>query len=238
MATPPTRVQLVQPAVGFLNTTTPKTTPSFDVVTGDLLIIQSFSEDVTTGLAAPTWTGTGTITQLESIANANDCTAYLYSLPVTATTTARTVSQARTSGSGMFSFIVTQWRDHGGVGVHSQAHLVSPSTGAPSLTLSGLTANSALQCGNSDWSASDGTTRTWRTVNGSAMTESLYARNTTNYAVYAAYTSDIGSLTSATVGLTAPSTQAYSLLGIEVLGTAGGAPAIPPLLTMQTRRSF
>jgi hypothetical protein len=136
----------------------------------------------------------------------------------------------------MYGFTVTQWRAHGGLGATNSAVLTSPTTGAPSVTVTLAAANSAVQCGNDDWSAGDGTTRTWRTVNGSPMTESLYARNTTNYAAYGAYSPDAGSGASAVVGLTVPSAQIYAIAAIEIKGVA--AAAIPPFLTMQTRRAY
>lgn len=245
MATPPTRVQLVQPTIGFLSTTTPKTTPAFDVQNGDLLVcIGQWESGWGTGLNAPTWTGTGTWTQrvvagtLGNPAGQNNSYVVIWTCAVTATTTARTVSLATFTAPAnplMYGFTLTQWRNHGGVGNSNSTALTSPATGAPSLALTLAGANSAVQCGNDDWAASDGTSRTWRTVNGSAMTESLYARNTTNYGAYGAYSPDAGTGGSVTVGLTAPSGQTYALAAIEILGT-GAAAAVPPILIMQPRR--
>jgi hypothetical protein len=120
----------------------------------------------------------------------------------------------------MWSFGVTVWRNHGGVGVTNKTNV---SGAAPSLTLAGCSANSAIVCGSDDWNAADGTTRTWRTVNGSAMSESLYFRNSVTYTVYSGYAGDVGSGGSITVGLTAPGSQKYSIVGVEVLAAGGGS---------------
>lgn len=218
MATPPTRVLDVTPAVGWTSTASPKTTPTFDVQTGDLLVYVAFSEDSSHPIGAPTWTGTGTWTLQQSVVVGNYCTAYLYTCAVTATATGRTVSAARTSGSGQFSFIVSVWRNHGGVGVSGKANVAS---GAPSLVLNAA-ANSALVAGNSDWNALDGASRTWRTVNGSPITESSYGHDPVHYTAYTGYRSDVGAAGNETVGLTAPAGQKYSIVGVEVLGTTGG----------------
>jgi hypothetical protein len=239
MATPPTRVQMVQPAVGFLSNASPKTTPTFDVQSGDLLVCIGQWEGAFNGTAvnAPTWTGTGTWTQrvtAGSLNNPNNSYVAIWSCDVTATATARTVSLTTLTGATTmdFGFTVTQWRAHGGVGVTNSTALVSPSTGTPSLSLT-TSDGSAVQCGNDDWSAQDGTSRVWRTVNGSAMTESLYARNTTNYAAYAAYAPDTGSAGTTTVGLTAPTGQTYAIAGIEILGTAGTTAPPDPYYVQQ-----
>jgi hypothetical protein len=105
MATPPTRVQLVQPAVGFLSTATPKTTPTFDVQSGDLLVsIAQWESGHTsaTAIPLPTWTGTGTWTQRVAAGAANTlnhAVVVIFTCDVTATATGVTVSQATLTGS-------------------------------------------------------------------------------------------------------------------------------------------
>jgi hypothetical protein len=53
--------------------------------------------------------------------------------------------------------------------------------------------------------------------------------------VYAGYSADTGSAGAQTVGLTAPAAQKYSIVGVEILGTAG-ASAYPFGLTTPTPR--
>lgn len=217
MATPPTRVLVATPAVGWSSSATPKTTPTFSVQAGDLLTLMAFGENGMMTVAPPTWTGSGAWTLLQSISLGSDwCTAYLYVCTVTATATGRTVSVAASGTMGQFSFIVTQWRNHGGVGLSGKAN----ASGAPSLPLA-LSANSAVAVGNSDWNAANGASRTWRTVNGSPIVESSYGGTVgSTYVVYTGYAPDAGAAGSETLGLTAPTGQKYSIVAVEVLGLA------------------
>ena len=216
--TPPTRVLAVQPAGGFGDTTTPKSSPTFDVVNGDLLVLQAFSEDSTVTLGTPTWDGTGTWTLQQSVVVSSYCTAYLFTCPVTATATGRTITVTQTGGlTRMWSFIASLWRNHGGLGVTGKANVTG---GLPTLTLP-VSAGSAVVCGNSDWAAVDGTTRTWNTVNGAAMTEAVYFRSAANYTMYTGYSIDTAGLLGGpeTLGLVAPAGQTYAIMGAEIKGT-------------------
>lgn len=219
MATPPTRVTYVTPTIGYGSATSPKTTPTFDVVAGDLITLIASTEDGATTISAPTTTGNITWTLRQSVAVTSYCTMYAYTGVVNATATGITVSVARAgTTTNYFSFGVTVWRNHGGVGVSGKAN----ASGAPSLALV-CSANSALVTGSDDWNATDGTTRAWRTVNGSAISESLYSFLTGHFTVYSGYVADAGAAATQTLGLTLPSTQKYSVVGVEVLGTAGGS---------------
>ena len=216
--TPPTRVLAVQPSGGFGDTTTPKSSPTFDVVNGDLLVLQAFSEDSTVTLGTPTWDGTGTWTLQQSVVVSSYCTAYLFTCPVTATATGRTITVTQTGGlTRMWSFIASLWRNHGGLGVTGKANVTG---GLPTLTLP-VGAGSAVVCGNSDWAAVDGTTRTWNTVNGAAMTEAVYFRSAANYTMYTGYSIDTAGLLGGpeTLGLVTPGGQTYAILGAEIKGT-------------------
>ena len=216
--TPPTRVLAVQPAGGFGDTSTPKSSPTFDVVAGDLLVLQAFTEDSTVTLGTPTWDGTGTWTLQQSVVVSSYCTAYLFTCPVTATATGRTITVTQTAGlTRMWSFIASLWRDHGGLGVTGKANVTG---GLPALTLP-ISAGSAVVCGNSDWAAVDGTTRTWNTVNGAAMTEAAYFRSAANYTMYTGYSIDTAGLLGGpeTLGLVTPGGQTYAILGAEIKGT-------------------
>lgn len=219
MATPPTRVSYSTPAVGYGDTSTPKTTPTFDVTNGDLLTVIASSENESVTLNTPTASGGSvTWTLRQSIVVTDYCSMYVWTGAVGATATGITVSVARATGSSQWSFGVTVWRNHGGVGSSAKTNV---SSGAPSLAIS-CSENSALAVGCDDWNAVDGTSRTWRTVNGSAITESLYFRNSATYTVYSGYRTDTGSAGSQTVGLSAPSGQKYSIVAVEVLGTSSG----------------
>ena len=65
MATAPTRVTSVQTV--YNTTTSPKTTPTFDVQAGDLIVIYGYTPIYETTLNTPTWTGTGSVTLRQSV---------------------------------------------------------------------------------------------------------------------------------------------------------------------------
>lgn len=216
----PTRVLGVTPSVGWASSATPKVSPAFDVQVGDLIVLLAFSENGNQALAVPTWTGAGAWVQQEVVQLGSQwCTAYAYTCTVTATQTARTISLARGSTPNQFSFYASLWRNHGGVGIHDQLN----DSGVPSLALAAAT-NSALVLGNSDWNAVDGTVRSWQEVNGSPIVETSYGGTAgSTYIAYTGYVSDSGAAGTKTVGLTAPAGQKYSIVGVEVLGIAGGS---------------
>jgi hypothetical protein len=119
---------------------------------------------------------------------------------------------------------VKVWRGSDGVGASSKTNV---SSGAPSLDLTTTQVNSAVQVANNDWNATDGASRTWRTVNSVTPTsgnglETNYFRDAARYTTYAAYYDDVGTAGTKTVGLSAPSGQKYSIVAIEIKGTAGG----------------
>lgn len=215
MATAPTRVSFIETA--YNTTTSPKATSSFDVQSGDLIVIYGYTPIYETTLNTPTWTGSGTVTLQQSVNVVSYASTYCWTINVTATQTGRTISCASAGTSFIWGFNATIWRNHGGIGVSNKA----TTTGAPSLALTG-SANSAMQVGVNDWNGINGSSRTWRTVNGSAMTEADYTYVTDAgsgyYTIYSGYSPDIGSASSKTLGLSAPSGQQYAIIGIEILG--------------------
>jgi hypothetical protein len=223
MATPPTRVTGFTPAVGWTSNASPKTSPTFDVAAGDLIVIIGFTENSTSTINVPTWTGTGAVTLRQSITVTNYCTAYLWTVDVTATATGRTISATRGGQADTWSFYGSVWRNHGGLGVTGKTNVAS---GAPALVLA-TAANSAIVCGNSDWTASSPTGRTWRSVNGAPMVETSQGGLAgTTYECYTGYTLDSGPAGNVTVGMLTPSAQKYSIVGAEILGTSSGSPAL------------
>jgi hypothetical protein len=131
--------------------------------------------------------------------------------------------------------VVWVYRASGGFGT-----VGAPAVGTTSnlVTLTTTGANSALVVASADWAAVDGTTRTRRTVNGSTGTEEAYSRDSVHWGTYVQRYDDTGSIGSVTAGYSAPTGQATATIAVEILGSSGGAPAIPPILVMQTRRAY
>lgn len=226
MATPPTRVSHNPASTGnYSSSTTPKTTASFNVEAGDLLVVMASSEHAGATFGTPSASGgsvTWTLRQTATNTPADQWSrTQVWTGAVGATATGITVSLTRAGTAVTWGLSCTVWRGHGGVGVSGNA--TQASGNAPAVTLAGCSANSAVQCAVNDWNAADGASRTYRTINGSAMTESTYYRNAAAHTVYGGYRLDVGAGGSVVVGLTAPTAQKPSTVGIEILGTTSGS---------------
>jgi hypothetical protein len=109
------------------------------------------------------------------------------------------------------------WRNSDGVGASSKANVAD---GAPSLNLTTTQADSAVIVYNNDWNAVDGASRAWRTGAGS-LTESNYFYDSARYTTYSGYHANAGAIGTYATGLTAPTGQKYSIIALEIKGTAG-----------------
>ena len=209
----------IQEAETAWNTdTTPKTTGSFAVQIGDVLVAYAISENEGVVLSTPTNTGTALTWTARQIVNVTD---YCYvGLWTTVATVAEsiTVSFARTGVGGLFGGNVLTFRGSSGVGASNKTNVAS---GAPTLDLTTTLVNSAVVVANGDWNAGDGASRAWRT-NAGAFTEQTYFRDSSLYTVYGGYHADAGAAGTYAVGLSAPTGQRYAIAAVEVKGTAVG----------------
>jgi hypothetical protein len=161
-----------------------------------------------------------TYTLRQSITVTDFCAAFAWTAPATGAS-GWTLTVTKDGNNLLWGVTALRFSGAGGVGTSAKTN----TSGAPSLSITTTQANSAIVVFVSDWNAADGTTRTWRTVNGTTPTignglERTYFRNSSAYAVYAAYYPDAGAVGSKTVGLSAPSGQKYSIVAVEILGTA------------------
>jgi hypothetical protein len=149
---------------------------------------------------------------------------------MTATCTSSTIGVVRGVDVAQFT---------GSDGIGATATQSGNGTAAVSLSITTTFANSAVVYLFADWSATDASTRTHRTVNGFTPSagngqEVTYFRNTTDWAVVVAYIPDAGAAGAKTVGLTTPSTGRWLGTAVEVRGSAGAA--LPPIIVMPPRR--
>jgi hypothetical protein len=217
MGTPPTFVAEYETA--FNSNTTPKTA-SVTVAAGDYLVVVGMSEDAAYTLSTPTGGGL-TYTLQQSVVVTDYCTAYIWTAPAP-TSQSFTLSVSMSGSSGWWGANCLRFSGSTGIGASSKTNVAS---GAPSLGLTTSGDNSTIVCASSDWTAADGSSRTWRTVNGFTPSsggggEVTYFRDGTHYAAYAAYWPDAGTAGSKTVGISSPSGQKYSIVAVEVLGTS------------------
>lgn len=231
MATPPTFVAEYETT--FSESTSPET-DAITVAVGDVLAILGVVEDSATTLTLPTG-GSPTYTQQQNSNVASNCNVYAWTAPIaTGESYSVSISDAG-DGSHWWGYNVLRFSGSDGVGASNKTN----STGAPSLSLTTSFDNSAIVVAVGDWNAADGTTRTWRTVNGTTPTagngfEKTYFRDPSHYTVHIGYYPDAGTAGAKTVGLSAPSGQKYAIVAVEIRGSAGAAPTS---LVLPRRRS-
>lgn len=208
------------------NTSTPLTTDTMLLNAGDILVaFEIIADNSSTGSITDngnTGGGTGVLTWIQqqvitsSIGSGTWMSVWTTVLPSNTSTSGLTVSFARTVaqyfGGGVYIF-----RNGSGIGISAKNNNAS---GAPSVSLTTTAANSMVVCINGDWSAL-ATARTWRTVNSITPTagnglERTYFNQSGQYTVYSAYWNDAGTAGANSYGLTAPATQNYQSIVIEI----------------------
>lgn len=228
MATPPTRVSYNTPASGNFSTAVASfTTAAFNVTAGDLVVVLCSIENGSTPTTVTPSASGGSITwtsRASQVPSANQSAAYCWTGVVGATATGITVTLNRpsTTSTLWWGMSATVYRSHGGVGVAFSGNNGTATNSAPSVSAT-CSANSAVVCQINDWNAASGTSRTWRTINGSPETETVYFTNASHHTVYGGFRADTGAAGSITQGLTAPTGQRWVLAGVEILGTSGSA---------------
>lgn len=221
----------------FAGSATPLATGSFSVLIGDVLIDLGVSEggafpgegEMGGGSRVPTNSGTAHSWTNQEAVEVNDYCRANIATAVSAVDQSNTVSLACAGGKA-FGHNCVQFRDSDGIGAAEKANVLS---GEPSLDITTTQANSAIVVAVGDWTAADGSSRTWRTVNSVTPTagngyELTYYRDAARYTVYIAYYPDVGAAGTKTVGLSAPGSQKYSIVAVEVKGEAD-PPVDPPL---------
>jgi hypothetical protein len=216
-----------------------RSTNSFSVTTGDILVFVSATEDGQHTIATPTGGGLTWAQQAQLGTAAANCRAAIYTTTATATTSI-TVSSTTGGTNHSWGFRIFQFRDSDGIG--TVASSASGSTVAPSQAITTTQDNSALVYVGADWTSSDGTTRTWRTINSVTPTsgnglETDYYRDAggTIYAVYTGYWDDAGTAGAKTVGLTTP-TQKATIVVLEIKGIGAVVPFDPTYIDWPLRQ--
>ena len=201
----------------------PKTTGSFAVQTGDVLVASSMSEDAPTTVTISGGSLTWTQQQVVNV------TGYGWVSIWTATVdTAKTMSvtYTRATGTNNFGGSVFQFRN-ASIGTSAKTNVAS---GAPTLNLTTTQANSAIVVANDDWTALSGTSRVWRT-NAGPFTQRSYATVAGAYTIYGGFHPNAGAVGTYAVGLSAPTGQKYSIVAVEVKGQGAVPPPPTPAAT-------
>ncbi len=113
-----------------------------------------------------------------------------------------------------------------GVGASNKAQGAS---GSPSVSLTTTQANSAIVVICGDWNANSGTQTFTNNFSGTPTDLTDYPGDSSHYGVAIAYFPDAGAAGLKTIGMSAPTGQKWSIIAVEVKGTAGAAAtSLPP----------
>lgn len=200
---------------------------------GDVLVVKASAENATGNpVGTPTDTLGNTYTLKASANAAGGSTVapcYIWTTVVT-TGGSGTLTITKTGTDNLWrGVVVHRWSNTDGVGAGNSDNNGTGS-GTPSTTLTTTSTYSAIDTIAVDWNAVDGASRTWLTVNGTTPTagngfELTYARNASFGTAYGAYWPVVGTATTYTVGLSAPTGQRFSMAAVEVLGKNAAGPS-------------
>ena len=219
------------------NTATSPKTVAISVTAGDRIIVMSLGEHAGASPVDTAPTGGGeTYTLVATLGSGSTVPRAVAWTATAASTQSYSVSCVRpmSTSTTIWGCMVWTLRDSNGFGV-----IGAPTVGSTSnsVTVTTTQNNSTLVIGSTDYTATDGTSRTLRTINSSTGSEDLYGTLSTSHTWYAQRYTDCGTAGSVTGGYSAPTGQVSAIIAVEVKGTAGG-PALPPELIMQTRRAY
>src|SRR6478609_5399193 len=157
MATPPTFVAEYEAASWITSGATK--TASVTVANGDTLVVIAATEGNSDTLATPSGGGL-TYTLAQSIVVSAFASCYIWTAP-SASGQTFTITLTHT-GVGFFGFNALRFSG-ATVGTSTKTNVTGPS--APSLAITTTADNSTIVMANSDWSAADGVSRVYRTIN-------------------------------------------------------------------------
>lgn len=210
------------------STTTSLVTASFTPPSGAIVVAKVICADAQTTSSTPTGL---TFTSRVNVGTALSSTRTAIYTAVGGGS-AVTVTAAFAGNGDARALIVEVWTS-AQLAATPATHSVVAGSGAPTDTITTAAAGSVVTWVDGDWAAIDGTTRTLR----SSAVETAYHRVSGLHTVYTAYQA-AASAGSQTYGVSLPAGQSYNLAAIEIQDSGGGAPAVPPMLIMQTRRAY
>jgi hypothetical protein len=193
------------------NNVSPKTTSSFAVTAGDVLVAWALVENNNTGVTvtsspALTWT-------VRQDVNVVGYGRAIQSTASVATAGNMTVTFTQNAPPYVFSSGLIRFTGSTGIGASAKANAV----GTGSISLTTTRANSAILYTDADWDAQVGTARTWNTTVGTP-TEITYFYSSGIVTNYVGLYSNSGAIGTKTVGLTSPGSQRYGVVALEILG--------------------
>ena len=216
-------------ATAFNTTTKPKTAMSAVAInSGDVLVGVAAHENEAGYPTAFTENGSAAWASQQSYVTTDYCETIAQTY--TATTGENlTVTLDRAYALGYFGGNVVRFSGSDGVGASNKAQ---GGSGSPSVSLTTTQNNSAIVVICTDWNAVSGTQTFTNNFSGTPAAMTDFPGDATHYGVAIAYFPDAGTAGSKTVGMSAPTGQKWTIIAVEVKGTAGAAAtSLPPIRT-------
>lgn len=194
-------------------------TQTFTPTNGEVLVIKAVCEGSVTVIGAASG---GSQTYTTQVTDSTASTSYtkLYTAVISGSPSNMAVTVAFSGTTGWHSMVVERWGNAQLAG--TPATCDTRGTGSPTTTLSTVANNSIVSWSNGDFSAKAPTSRVYSPA---AFEDGLHDKSTSNYVGYYAY-QNAATAGSQTIGLSAPGTQTYKIVGIEIQSTS-----IPPPVT-------
>src|SRR6478736_265421 len=200
--------------------TTALVTPSFTPVVASILVVKRVTETGVHPYSAAPSGGSLTYTSRASSTSTSQVDAAIYTTTTTSATS-MTVSSGALSTGGWRSMVVERW-SNAQLAATPATNSTKTGTGAPSTTLVTVASNSVVSFLNADFAAVAPGTYTYRS---GATDEGIHDKSASaRYVSYFAWQSAASTGTQ-TFGLTSPTGQTWTMLGIEIQA-AGGGPAL------------
>ena len=215
--------ETTSPTLVYKNSTSWNSTAASKTMTGitvqpnDLIVVSAAKENASVKLTASN-TGGGGMSFTERVyqpgtTDANRAEAIVWTATADGNKTID-ITVSLSSGTAQYGFNVQVWRN-GTVGI-TFGNNSGTNGAAPTATATTQAANSAIQMIVADWSAQDGSSRTYDQGTAGSFIETDYTLSGGAYTIYDGYYINPGAAASETIGILTPNTQRYVLAGVEI----------------------
>jgi len=219
---------VAQYATAFNNSTTPKTAMSAVAInSGDVLVAVSANETASSDSLGFTENGTASFVFQQNYI-ISDYTGVEINTYTATANESLTVTITDSVGK-LFGGNVIRFSGSAGVGASAKAQ---GATGSPSVNITTTQANSAIVAICGDWNAVSGTqtfTMGGSSTGWTALTD--YPGDGVHYGVAIGYIGDAGAVGTKTIAMSAPTGQKWSIIVVEVKGSASASASLPPVLS-------
>jgi hypothetical protein len=195
----------------YSSNTSPRSTGSVTCQTGDILVAIGINEGGGGSAMTISSTPSLTWTQQQFYNNSGDCFISVWSA-IAGSNAGHTVTFTNPAGAA-FGGEFQAWRGSSGVGNSAK----NQASGAPSVNLT-CSANSAIMIGDGDWAAIAGASTGLTNAGTFTLMDDVVVSGT--YGAHLGYHADCGSAGTYAVGFSAQGGQTYSIVAIEIKGSA------------------